>query len=147
LSQPLLHLDGYHLRLSNVLEKISLPNCEPPYAINTFACKQETFLRISFALSTFAHRKRTPKCCSSVVHTQSRSPLWLLKPASEHAHLLPKLSGCWAVLLSGDTQRKSMTANTNVLLPFVTCLLTLPHIYCNYRMMDTLIETCSGAGN
>jgi hypothetical protein len=44
LSQPLHHLVGLHLRLSNVSERISRPNCEPLYATNTSHIKQETFL-------------------------------------------------------------------------------------------------------
>jgi hypothetical protein len=37
-------LVGHRLRLSNVLEVISRPSCEPLYAINTSHCKQERFL-------------------------------------------------------------------------------------------------------
>jgi hypothetical protein len=44
LSQPLSHLIGHHLRLSNVLERISRPTCEPPYATNTSHRKQGTFI-------------------------------------------------------------------------------------------------------
>jgi hypothetical protein len=35
LAQPLPHLVGQHLLLSNVLERISRPSCEPLYATNT----------------------------------------------------------------------------------------------------------------
>jgi hypothetical protein len=51
--------------------------------------------------------------------SQARSPFWLLKPASEHAHarLLPRVSWSWTVLLP-------ITSTTAVLLPFVTLLLT-----------------------
>jgi hypothetical protein len=41
LSQPLVQ---HQLRLSNVLERISRPSCEPFYATNTSHRKQETFL-------------------------------------------------------------------------------------------------------
>jgi uncharacterized membrane protein YqaE (UPF0057 family) len=62
---------------------------------------------------------------------QVRSQFWLLKPASEHAHarLLSSLSLCWNLLLSGDTYRKSIRSITDVLFPFATYLLTLPHIF------------------
>jgi hypothetical protein len=43
-SQPLPHLVGHHLRLSNVPERISRPSCEPFYATNTSQRKQKTFL-------------------------------------------------------------------------------------------------------
>jgi hypothetical protein len=45
-----------------------------------------------------------------------------------HAHLLPRLSRSWTVLLPSDTYRKPITSITTVLLPFVTYLLTLPCI-------------------
>jgi hypothetical protein len=59
---------------------------------------------------------------------QTQSPFWLLKPASEHAHVyhLPRLSWSWTVLLPSETHRKPITSITAVLLPFVTNLLTLP---------------------
>jgi hypothetical protein len=49
---------------------------------------------------------------------QTRSPFWLLKPASEHAHapLLPRLSWSWTVLLPSDTHRKPITSITAALL-------------------------------
>jgi hypothetical protein len=34
----------HHLPLSNVINRISRPSCEPPYAINTSQRKQETFI-------------------------------------------------------------------------------------------------------
>jgi hypothetical protein len=59
---------------------------------------------------------------------QARSPFWLLKTASEHAHahLLPRLSWSWTVLLPSDKHRKPITSITAALLPFVTYLLTVP---------------------
>jgi hypothetical protein len=69
LSQPLPHLVGQRLRLSNVLERISRPSCEPLYGTNISHPKQETFLHfpynISFTLSPFAHKNRTRERCSS----------------------------------------------------------------------------------
>jgi hypothetical protein len=60
---------------------------------------------ISFTLTPFSHKKRTTERCSLVEYPQARSPFWLLKPASEHAHacLLPRLSCSWTVLLPSDT--------------------------------------------
>jgi hypothetical protein len=58
------------------------------------------FLRIFFALSPFAHKKRTIERWSSA----AQSPFWLLKSASEHAHerLLSRMSWSWAVLLPSE---------------------------------------------
>jgi hypothetical protein len=44
LSQPLPHLIGHHLRLSNVLERISRPSFVPLYGTNTSHRKQEIFI-------------------------------------------------------------------------------------------------------
>jgi hypothetical protein len=59
---------------------------------------------------------------------QAWSPFWLLKPASEHAHRLPRLSWSWTMLLPSDTHRNPITSITAVLLSFLTYLLTLPRI-------------------
>jgi hypothetical protein len=60
LSQPLPHMVEHHLRLSNVLERIYWPICEPLYTTNT--SHRETgniSLWVSFALSIlFTRRKR-----------------------------------------------------------------------------------------
>jgi hypothetical protein len=45
-----------------------------------------------------------------------------------HARLLRRLSRSWTVLLPSDINSKLITSVTAVLLPFVTYLLTLPHI-------------------
>jgi hypothetical protein len=61
LSQPLPQLVGHHLRLSNVLDRISRPNCEPLYASNTSHRKQKTFLNEyplhSVLLTTKTHNR------------------------------------------------------------------------------------------
>jgi hypothetical protein len=59
---------------------------------------------------------------------QTRSPFWLPKLCSEHAHVRQVLRLSWscAVLLPGDTHRTSITSITAVLLAFVIYLLTLP---------------------
>jgi hypothetical protein len=44
LFQPLPHLVGHHLRLSNVLDRLTRPSCESLYATNPSHRKQETFL-------------------------------------------------------------------------------------------------------
>jgi hypothetical protein len=101
LSQPLPHLVGHHLRLSNVLERISRPTCEPLYATHTSHREQETFLyEYPLHWVLLPTKKRTIERCSSVVVQSSNTlPFWLLKPASEHAHvrLLPRLSWSWTV--------------------------------------------------
>jgi hypothetical protein len=72
LSQPLLHLVRHHLRLSNVLERISRRSCEPHYAINTSHSKQETFLYEYHFIESFClQKKSTIKRCSLVVHFSS----------------------------------------------------------------------------
>jgi hypothetical protein len=84
-------------------------------------------LWISFASSHFAHKKTAQQNASLRQYTpQARSPFWLLKSASEHAHahFLPRLSWSWTVLLPSDTHIKPTASITGVLLPFVTYLLT-----------------------
>jgi hypothetical protein len=71
-------------------------------------------------------KKRTTERCHSVVYSQAWSPFWLRIQVSEnvHAHLLPKLSRSWNMLLPSDTYRKPLTSITAVLHQFVTYLLT-----------------------
>jgi hypothetical protein len=64
---------------------------------------------ISLALSPSAHKRHTNQNAALLYYIpQTRSPFWLLKPASEQAHtrLLPRLSWSWTVLLPSDTYRK-----------------------------------------
>jgi hypothetical protein len=70
LYQPLSHLVGHHLRLSNVLERISWPYCEPLYATDTSHRKHDTFLLTSFAISLSVHKSATERS-SSVLHSSS----------------------------------------------------------------------------
>jgi hypothetical protein len=74
---------------------------------------------------------------------QKRSPISLLKPASEQAHALrlPRLSWSWTVLLPSYTYRKLFTSIIRVLLPFVTYLLTLPRM-CILKVLDS--NLCQG---
>jgi hypothetical protein len=109
-------------------------------------------LRISFALSSFAHKKLTTKRCSSVIYPQARSSFWLLKPASEHAcaHLLPRLSWSSTVLLPSDTHRKPITSIAFYLSYLLNLLRStfasraIRHIYCYFvkgDMWDLLKNT------
>jgi hypothetical protein len=59
---------------------------------------------------------------------QSWSPFCLLKPSSEHVHLLPWMSWSWTVLLPSDMYRKHIISITATLLLFMTYILTLLHI-------------------
>jgi hypothetical protein len=52
-SQSLTHLVGPHLRLSDVLERISRPNCEPLYATNTSHRKQNTIVIAILCIVSF----------------------------------------------------------------------------------------------
>jgi hypothetical protein len=47
--------------------------------------RKHFFMNI-LCIESFCPQKRTTERCSSLVHPQARSPFWLLKPASEHAH-------------------------------------------------------------
>jgi hypothetical protein len=62
-----------HLRLSNVLERISQSSCEPLYATNTAHRKQETFFMNILCIKSFCPQKRKPQQnrCSSVLHSSS----------------------------------------------------------------------------
>jgi hypothetical protein len=113
------------------------------------------FFRNILCIESFSRKnKRTKERCSSVIHPQARSPFWLLKSASEHAHvcLLPGLSWSRAVLLPSDTHRTPVTTITAVVLPFVTYLLTLPRSFHGPKVFhlqmgtvgssDTLVLTC-----
>jgi hypothetical protein len=75
----------------------------------------------------FINIPSTESSCSQLTHNrkllfgstipQARSPFWLLKSASEHAHarLLPTLSRSWTALLPRDTQRKCIISIAAVL--------------------------------
>jgi hypothetical protein len=89
----------HHLRLSNVLERISLPSSEPLYATDTWT--GNISLWIFFLLSPIGHKKRTTDHCLTVIPSSSTVAILILKPDSEHEHtrLLPGLSWSWSVLL------------------------------------------------
>jgi hypothetical protein len=74
-------------------------------------------------------------CIESFWPQKPLSPFWLLKPASEQAHmrLLPRLPWSWTVMLPSDAHTKPITSNTAVLLPIVTYLLTFPHKLTMFR--------------
>jgi hypothetical protein len=127
LSQPLSYLVGHHLRLSNALDRILNPDlkCSTRHfpTINRKHFYEYplhgVILPTAIVQENTALRQYTP-------HT--RSPFWVQKPASEHAHarLLRRLSWSWTVLLASDAHKEPITSITAVLLPFVYCLLTLP---------------------
>jgi hypothetical protein len=125
----------HHVRLSNILERISPPSCEWLYTIDASHCKQGTLLH-EYPLHglLFPTEKRTTQCSSS----EEQSPFWLLKPASmhAHAHLLPWLSWSWTVLLPSDTHREPITSITAILLSLVTYLLTLPLIFLYLELIE-----------
>jgi hypothetical protein len=108
----------------------SRPICEPLCATNTFHRKQEAFLyEYPFHWVLLFTKSAQQNAALRCICSQGLSPFWLLKPASEHAHLLPRLSCRWTVLLPSDTHRKRITSITAVLRPLVTCLLTLLRTY------------------
>jgi hypothetical protein len=89
-SQPLPHL-RFNLF---VISETFVTNVQSLYATTTSHHKQETFLYeypVHWVL--LSTKKRTTERCSSVGYPQARSPLWLMLPASEHAHvrLLPRI--------------------------------------------------------
>jgi hypothetical protein len=124
-------LVGHYLRLSNDLER---PSCEPLYATNTLHLKQETFLyEYPFHWVVLpTKKKRNRFLLFGGILPKRGHHFWLLKLASEnaYAHMLPRLSWSWTVLLPSDAYRKPITTTTATLLPFLTYLLTLSRI-CN----------------
>jgi hypothetical protein len=74
--------------------------------------RKHFFMNI-LCIESFCPQNCTIERCSLVVHSSStRSPFWLLKPASEHAHvhLLPRLLWSWIVLIPTDTHRKPISS-------------------------------------
>jgi hypothetical protein len=90
-------------------------------SVNRFA--RQTFPTVNRKRFFFVNILLPTKNAQQNAVSQARSSFWLLKPASEHARLLPRLSWSWTVLLPSDTYRKLITSITAVLLPFVTYLL------------------------
>jgi hypothetical protein len=121
-------LVGHHLRLTNVLESISRPSCEPLYAINTSQRKQETFLYeypLHWVLLP-TKKNRTTERCSSVAYSSSKVANLTTEPGfwTWHARLLSRLSWIWYVLPPSNTHRESVTSITAVLLVFVAYFVT-----------------------
>jgi hypothetical protein len=75
--------------LSGKVCHVSRPSYEQLYTTNTSNRKQKIFLMNILCTESFCPQKRTNNAAP-----KARSPFWLLKPASEHAHarLLPRLS-------------------------------------------------------
>jgi hypothetical protein len=131
LSQPLPQLVRHHLRLLNVLERISWHSYEPLYMTNTSHRKHKTFLyEYPLHRGPFTHISTQQNAALQYLTPLAQLSFWPLKPAPKHVHerLLPRLSWRWTVLLPCDTHTKHVTYITVVLLPFVTYLLTLPCI-------------------
>jgi hypothetical protein len=116
----------YHLRLTNVLERIfrTVVNRYTLQTLPTVSTKH-FFMNILCIESIFPQKTHNRKLLFGSI-PQARSPFWLLKSASEHAHArsILRLSWSWNVLLPSDTHNKPITSVTAVLLPFVTYLLT-----------------------
>jgi hypothetical protein len=133
LSQPFPHLVGHHLWISIVIERISRLSCELLSMKNTSHRKQESFI-YAHSLHWISLPTKTPNRTLLIGQDtrRSRSPFWPLKPAPEYAHalLLTRLSWNWILSLPTDTNRKCITPITAVILPFVSYLLTLPHMKC-----------------
>jgi hypothetical protein len=64
-------LVGYHLRLSNILEILYRPSCEPLYVANASHRIQEIFMNILCSESFCPQEKRTTERCPSVVYSSS----------------------------------------------------------------------------
>jgi hypothetical protein len=64
-------LVGYHLRLSNVFDRISRPSCELLYATDTSHRNQENFFMNIICTEYFCPQKRTTEFISSVVYSSS----------------------------------------------------------------------------
>jgi hypothetical protein len=75
--------------------------------------RKHFFMNILYTES-FSPQKRTTKSVLLWYYPQAPSPIWLLKPDSEHvnARLLPRLSWSWTVLLPSDTHREALTSVT-----------------------------------
>jgi hypothetical protein len=89
LSQPLPHLCNFQMSLREFLNPVvnhftwqTLPTVNMKHFFINILC-----------IESCCPQKRTTERCSSVVCPHARSPFWLLKPVSEHAHglLLPRL--------------------------------------------------------
>jgi hypothetical protein len=103
---------------------VSRPSCEPLYMANTSLHKQETFLfeyPLHWVLTPTKNVQQNAALRWYIL--QAWSLFWLMKPASEHAHvrLLPRMSWSWTVLLPIDTHRKPITS--------ITAYFHLWHIY------------------
>jgi hypothetical protein len=85
---------------------------------NTSHHKQETFFyEYPLRWVLWPTKKRITERCSSVVYSSSMVAILTTEPAPEHAHVLPRLSWSWTVLLPSDilVHRKSITSTTAVL--------------------------------
>jgi hypothetical protein len=124
LSQPLPHLRFNLFAISETLATTRLWTAllDKHYAPQT----GNISLWISFALSPFTQKKKTHNRTLLFGSTPLKHGRHF-DPDSEYAHArLLRLPRSWALLLSSDTHRKSITSITAGLLPFMSYLLTLP---------------------
>jgi hypothetical protein len=137
----------HHLWLSKALERIYQPSCEQLYATSTSQRKQKKYLCEHFCIESFCSQNTQRNTVLRYYTPQSRSAFWLLKPASKpaHARLLLRPSWSWIVLLPSDTHRKDITHITDVLLPFVSYLLTLPRRITIETITNCIEHFISGA--
>jgi hypothetical protein len=100
--------------------------------------RKHFFMNILCIVSFCPQRNAQQNAALRQYTPEARSTFIILKLAFEHAHahLLPRRSWSWIVLLPSDTHRKPLTYTTAVLLPFVTYLLTLPRIITTFAWKD-----------
>jgi hypothetical protein len=119
-------LVGHHLRLSNILERISRLSCEPLYATNTSHRKQETFLCYVLCIESFSTTKSYNKTLflgSTLLKHGRRFDYWNepLNIRMRVCYLSCHEAGlCSHVVIHIE----SPTSITALLLPFLTYLLT-----------------------
>jgi hypothetical protein len=170
ISRHVLHQHGYtcpialpvrrnpqHRSLLTVVSATSAPPCQPLHhqrnvchqVVKRFTrqrlppVNRKYFFISIVCIGSFYHKKRHNKSLlfGSILFKHGRHfDFW--KSASEDAHacLLPRLSWSCAVLLSSDTHRKPITSITDVLLPFVTYLLTPLYTSIQYIYGDLTIN-------
>jgi hypothetical protein len=106
-------LVGHHLRLSNVLERVPRPSCEPLYATNTSHRKQEIFLyeyQLHWIYFFFTNAQQMMLSGSTLLTHGRHFDHWNQPLHIRMLRLLPRLSWSFTVLLPSDTHRKPITS-------------------------------------
>jgi hypothetical protein len=116
--QPLCHQRNVCHPVMNRLTRQTLPSVN----------RKHFFINIVYIEFVCPQKNAQQNTVLRYYTSQARSPFWLLKPASEHAHarLLPRLSWtglCCYIVVHIENLLRPFAA---VLLPFVTDLQTLP---------------------